>query len=147
LKDALVSTDVRAAKAEAGALNSALDNVEMELLQGEGHMYWMKEQAAMKSHVNGISSSDDIEEQRKQFSFLTHVLVDALTAFGTGQDTLYLQYCPMAFDNAGADWLSEDETIRNPYFGDKMLKCGSVKTTFPLEKRQVSSQVNPIHQH
>jgi len=147
LKDALVSTDVRAAKAEAGALNSALDNVEMELLQGEGHMYWMKEQAAMKSHVNGISSSDDIEEQRKQFSFLTNVLVDALTAFGTGQDTLYLQYCPMAFDNAGADWLSEDETIRNPYFGDKMLKCGSVKTTFPLEKRQVSSQVNPIHQH
>jgi Cu(I)/Ag(I) efflux system membrane fusion protein len=32
----------------------------------------------------------------------------------------------MAFDNAGADWLSNQNPIRNPYFGDEMLECGSV---------------------
>ena len=35
----------------------------------------------------------------------------------------------MANDNNGADWLSSEEEIRNPYFGDKMLTCGLVKTT------------------
>ena len=42
---------------------------------------------------------------------------------------LYRQYCPMAFDNKGAHWLSETEAIRNPYFGEKMLSCGQTKET------------------
>jgi hypothetical protein len=33
----------------------------------------------------------------------------------------------MAFDNRGAHWLSDESTIKNPYFGDKMLTCGSVE--------------------
>jgi hypothetical protein len=32
----------------------------------------------------------------------------------------------MARNNQGGFWLSDDEEIRNPYFGDKMLTCGSV---------------------
>jgi Cu(I)/Ag(I) efflux system membrane fusion protein len=35
----------------------------------------------------------------------------------------------MANDNKGADWLSFDKAIKNPYFGDKMLQCGSVEQT------------------
>ncbi|MBA4058359.1 MAG: hypothetical protein C0490_26815, partial [Marivirga sp.] len=42
---------------------------------------------------------------------------------------LYLEYCPMANNNEGAYWLSNEKEIKNPYFGDKMLKCGSVKET------------------
>ncbi len=37
-------------------------------------------------------------------------------------------FCPMVDNNKGAYWLSLSETIYNPYFGSKMLKCGSVKT-------------------
>jgi Cu(I)/Ag(I) efflux system membrane fusion protein len=33
----------------------------------------------------------------------------------------------MAFGNKGADWLAKEEAVRNPYFGDKMMKCGLVK--------------------
>ena len=40
--------------------------------------------------------------------------------------TIYIQNCPMADDNSGADWLSYSDAIRNPYFGSAMLKCGSV---------------------
>jgi Cu(I)/Ag(I) efflux system membrane fusion protein len=35
----------------------------------------------------------------------------------------------MAFDFDGAEWLSDSDQIRNPYFGDKMLTCGSVEDT------------------
>jgi hypothetical protein len=32
----------------------------------------------------------------------------------------------MAFNNKGAYWISSSKDILNPYFGDKMLKCGRV---------------------
>jgi hypothetical protein len=35
----------------------------------------------------------------------------------------------MAFNNTGGFWLSDSKTIRNPYFGDKMLTCGQVRET------------------
>jgi hypothetical protein len=43
--------------------------------------------------------------------------------------SVYVAYCPMANNNEGANWLSNDKEIKNPYFGDKMLRCGSVKET------------------
>jgi hypothetical protein len=43
--------------------------------------------------------------------------------------SLYLEYCPMANENTGAFWLSNEKEIKNPYFGSMMLKCGSVKET------------------
>ena len=43
--------------------------------------------------------------------------------------TLYIEYCPMANNNEGAFWLSNEKEIKNPYFGEMMLKCGSVKET------------------
>jgi Cu(I)/Ag(I) efflux system membrane fusion protein len=35
----------------------------------------------------------------------------------------------MANDNEGADWLSKEEQVQNPYFGDQMLTCGTVQET------------------
>jgi len=39
---------------------------------------------------------------------------------------IYQQHCPMAFDNKGANWLSNESEIKNPYFGKKMLECGDL---------------------
>jgi Cu(I)/Ag(I) efflux system membrane fusion protein len=38
----------------------------------------------------------------------------------------YIQNCPMTNNNNGAFWISTDKEIRNPYYGDAMLTCGSV---------------------
>jgi hypothetical protein len=43
--------------------------------------------------------------------------------------SLFVEYCPMANNNEGGFWLSNEKEIKNPYFGDMMLKCGSVKET------------------
>ncbi|MBD78724.1 MAG: hypothetical protein CL840_07380 [Crocinitomicaceae bacterium] len=41
--------------------------------------------------------------------------------------SLYLNFCPMADDKKGGFWLSLEKEIRNPYFGSGMLHCESVK--------------------
>ena len=152
LKDALVATDGEAAKEEANQVLSSLSKVDMSLVNDDAHNYWMKQHEAIKAHSEKIATSDDIEEQRKQFDFLSQALIKTTKVFGIGEAILYVQHCPMANDNDGADWLSNVEEIRNPYFGDKMLTCGLVKTTIdkafknpPMPKATKARQ--NIHNH
>jgi Cu(I)/Ag(I) efflux system membrane fusion protein len=129
LKDAFVNTDVTKANAQAKMVGGRLEKVNMALLKNKAHMTWMKYSRQIKSAIEAISKVKDVEKQRTQFEQLSNALIAAVKSFGVSEITLYKQYCPMAFDNEGAFWLSDKDEIRNPYFGDKMLKCGSVKET------------------
>lgn len=133
LKDALVETDRSLANDQASTFISSLSKVDMTLLKGEAHMYWMQQLNALEEHAKMIANSEDMEEQRDQFDFLSQAMINSLKAFGTDDETYFVQHCPMAKDNQGADWISMEEQIRNPYFGDKMMKCGVVKLTLNAE--------------
>lgn len=129
LKNALVTSDPGLARKSASAVSSSLDKVDMKLLKGDAHEKWMKVSGQISSSLQKISSSDQIEDQRSAFSPLSDQLYTAVRTFGLSGGTIYRQFCPMAFDNKGAYWLSEKEEIRNPYFGDAMLTCGEVRET------------------
>ncbi|HET9487647.1 MAG TPA: DUF3347 domain-containing protein [Chryseosolibacter sp.] len=127
LKDAFVSSDVAQVKKEASKTGESLAKVDMKLLSGAAHNDWMNFSAPIESSLKEIQANDDIEVQRKSFSMLTNNLYKSIKAFGLGGKEAFYEYCPMAFDNEGAYWLSDEEKIRNPYFGDKMPGCGEVK--------------------
>lgn len=127
LEKSLVNAESAAAKKAAPALQSALEAVQMELLKGDAHMYWMEKLKALKAHAGNIAGSEDLEEQRKQFSFLSQAMADAVKAFGTEGSKLFVIHCPMAFNNQGANWLSDSRKVQNPYFGEAMLTCGVVQ--------------------
>ncbi|HFA49218.1 MAG TPA: efflux RND transporter periplasmic adaptor subunit [Bacteroidetes bacterium] len=133
LKDAFVATDAEQAAAAAKGVEEKLAAVKMGLLKGDAHMYWMEQFDAMQAHSKKISELTDIKEQRKQFDFFSQALIKSIKVFGVPDDTLYVEHCPMAFDNKGADWISREKEIRNPFFGDKMLTCGIVKDTIDKE--------------
>lgn len=129
LKDELVAGEAEKAAEHAQKVLDRLGEVKMELLKGDAHMYWMDLLKGSKKQARAIADSGDIEAQRKAFAYLSAHLTEAVKAFGISGLTVYQQHCPMAMDNQGADWLSTDEKIRNPYFGDAMLSCGSVVDT------------------
>jgi Cu(I)/Ag(I) efflux system membrane fusion protein len=54
-------------------------------------------------------------------------IYDLVRSVRYDQQIVYHQYCPMAFNDAGAYWLSNTSDIENPYFGKKMLTCGEIK--------------------
>lgn len=124
IKDELVATNL-VGEALIKPLQTAIAAVDMSLVKGEAHRYWMAQLEAMEAHLEQLASGADVAAQRQQFYFLSQSLINALTAFGVSGE-YYVQYCPMAFENTGASWLSNEQQIRNPYFGDLMLKCGSV---------------------
>jgi len=129
MKNAFVATDAEKAASEAKAVSAALQSVDMGLLKGDAHILWMEQLETLNSAIESISSSGNIEMQRKAFARFNQALYISLKTFGLDGQTTYYQYCPMAFDNQGAFWLSEIKQIQNPYFGDMMLKCGETRET------------------
>ncbi|NNM17607.1 MAG: DUF3347 domain-containing protein [Croceitalea sp.] len=110
VKTALVNSDAKEAQSGAKMLMENTDDT------------------ALKGLLSKISETSDIDAQRTVFSDVTAkmtAIVDASISSGE----VYQQFCPMAFNNQGGYWLSTEEEIRNPYFGDKMLKCGKVTET------------------
>lgn len=138
LKDAFVATDAKTAANAAEKVVEQLDKIDMSLLKGEAHIYWMEQLNALQSHSEKITELEDVEEQRRQFGFLSDAIINSMEAFGTSGEDLFVQHCPMAFDNQGGNWLALEEAIQNPYFGDKMMKCGSVKKSFSKDNQNDS---------
>ena len=76
--------------------------------------------------LDAISSNSDLKNQRDQLVVLNENIVALAMNIKTPSETLYVQKCPMANSNKGAIWLSTEKEIKNPYYGDDMLTCGSV---------------------
>lgn len=129
LKDAFVQSDVKKAKQAAQKVQQALLKVDMKLLTGDTHIQWMDMLGNLNNQLKIMESSGKIEEQRNAFSDFSDLFYKAIKEFGLMGKTAYHQFCPMAKNQKGAYWLSESKTIRNPYFGDKMIDCGETKET------------------
>jgi len=127
LKEAFVATDAVKVKVEAEKVGQALKKVDMTLITDAAHNDWMTYQQNLTKAIQDIQSQSEIEAQRSAFKNLSDELFKTIKAYGLGGTTAYYEFCPMAFNNSGAYWLSDNATIRNPYFGDKMLSCGSVE--------------------
>jgi membrane-associated HD superfamily phosphohydrolase len=127
LKDAFVSSDAEKIKAEASGTRQALNKVDMKLLSGAAHRDWINYQAPIQTSLKEVEATPNIEAQRESFSILSDNLYKSIKAFGLGEKEAFYEFCPMAFNNQGAYWLSDQKQIRNPYFGEKMLTCGEVK--------------------
>ncbi len=125
LKDALVTSDYEAAKQSAAALAMAIGQADMGAM-GETHDTWMAATPDVRSAAQAVVDAGSIEDARVAFSKLTPPMVAAIKQLGDGGQDLFVQHCPMIFDNAGADWVSNEREVRNPYYGDAMLKCGKV---------------------
>ena len=114
IKTALVKTDAELTQDHAKQMIAELENTEAN--------------AEIVTSARKIATSTNVNEQREAFSEFTKSMAPILEgALKSGE--IYQQYCPMAFEGKGDFWYSNSKEIRNPYFGDKMLKCGRVEAT------------------
>ncbi|MFL1013087.1 efflux RND transporter periplasmic adaptor subunit [Flavisericum labens] len=127
LKDALVNEDAKSTSTSASTLLTNLSKVDMKLLSdNKAHNHWMSLVKEIKSSATSISKTSNIKAQKDHFKHLSLHLINAIQLFGINQK-VYLVFCPMADNNNGAYWLSKEEKVINPYFGERMLTCGEVK--------------------
>lgn len=130
LSEALASDDAEAAKKAAGRLASALPSVDRAELPLRVQRVWEEKLETIEQAVARAGQADDIAEMRKAFEPISQSMMALLGSVRIeGVAPLYEAHCPMAFDFTGASWLSPDRKIRNPYFGDEMYRCGTIRET------------------
>ena len=115
LKDALVASDQKTAKKTSKALGQSLEKIKTGTKAGK--------------QAKAVTQAASLAEQRKAFTALSDEMSILVKKNNLSMGKIYLDYCPMANSNNGGHWLSSGKDIQNPYFGEMMLKCGSVKET------------------
>lgn len=130
VKNGLVKDNFPDAQKSLALIDQSLSKVNMSLVKDQAHDKWMEILKGIKDTRSKMGSAKEIEEARKHFSMLSFHILEMTETFGINKEVVYKDYCPMAFGDQGAYWLSEQKDITNPYFGAAMLSCGEVKQTY-----------------
>lgn len=130
VKNGLVKDNLGDAQKALSTIDQSLAKVNMALVIDQAHDKWMEILKGMKDARTKMGTTKDIEEARKHFSMLSFHVLEMTETFGVNKTVVYKDYCPMAFGDQGAYWLSEQKEITNPYFGASMLACGEIKQTY-----------------
>ncbi|MEG3657706.1 efflux RND transporter periplasmic adaptor subunit [Arenibacter palladensis] len=122
MKDAFVESNSEQVSAFAKSTSQKLKSITQD---GLGKM----EKAHLTKSIemlDAIGDNPDLENQRSHFVILNENFVPLAKNTEGLSEKLYIQKCPMADNNKGAFWLSNQKEIRNPYYGEQMMSCGSI---------------------
>ncbi len=136
LSGALVKSDTLAADLAAVSLKQHLDSLPIARLGVDSTRESQLEVNAgdIAAELQGLLiEKGGLDARRESFNMVSEMMYDLVKATGLKGSTVYRQYCPMAFNDKGAYWLSDKADILNPYFGDAMLTCGSVTDTLRFQ--------------
>ena len=129
LKDALVASNGQKADEAMTHLSADLDSFQAYLVNDTIN------KMILNANIEAIQvagrellevPADGTEVKRVHFEKISDAMYAILKKVELQNASVYRQYCPMAFDDKGAYWLSNEDEIKNPYFGKKMLECGEV---------------------
>ncbi|GGX02583.1 efflux RND transporter periplasmic adaptor subunit [Aquimarina muelleri] len=125
MKDALIQSDNKQVTVFAKTMLAILKK------SNASDLGKMEKELFIKSWdmLENITKKEALEDQRAYFVTLNENIVKLISGFNNLETTFYIQKCPMANTNKGAVWISTEKEIRNPYFGEAMLTCGSVIDT------------------
>ena len=122
LKNELVAANLKNAIELVLQLTKKLELIKFNTLDNDLRINL---EEALKSLAD-IKKENSVESCRLLFKNLSKNFIFLASRMNGYDKPIYVQHCPMADNNSGADWLSLEKAIKNPYFGDKMLTCGSV---------------------
>jgi hypothetical protein len=125
LANAFVDSDAEKASVKAEELSKTFDAVDVSKMTEAQKTAWGKLEKLLRLDAKHINENKDLAHQRGHFAKLSNNMYALVFNFKANETEAYLQYCPMK----KSSWLSDKKEIRNPYYGNKMLDCGSVKVT------------------
>jgi len=128
LKNAFIASDATKASDAAVNVQVSADSLE-HFIKDTTHILYTYTKEIKTKAGEIVTGKADVEKQRIPFEKVSDAVYTLIKEANLKNAGVYRQYCPMAFDDKGAYWLSNEEKIQNPYFGKKMLTCGEVTDT------------------
>jgi hypothetical protein len=147
LTESFVNWDSISVSAKAGNLTSKVDNLKLDELAKDSNGIAETAKGFLSDGSNSLDSMKvhkGITSQREDLNSLTQNMYDFLRVVKYDESKIYLQQCPMAFNNETEPgvWLSKIDSIRNPYmglrhphYGKGMIHCGETKDTLNFMRK------------
>jgi len=126
-KEHLADDNFEKGKSAGIAFKKTLEKVDKKQFENTSLNFWTSSSEALEKSLNHVKHAADMKSLRQQFNQVSDVMVVIVKSFGAPSEEIYVQHCPMANNDTGADWLSLSKEIKNPYFGSAMLRCGEIK--------------------
>jgi Cu(I)/Ag(I) efflux system membrane fusion protein len=127
---ALSHDDLAAARDAARRLSAAVGNAAATALPGEATGAWKRIGRELVARAEVLAAAGELAAARDEFFHVSEHMIEAVRLFGaSGAVPALVYHCPMARDNAGADWLQPGGGTENPYYGSMMFKCGGARET------------------
>lgn len=118
IKNALVAGNVSAASTAATGFLKAANGIDSKTIAED-------KLTALQKDAGAVEQMKDIKHQREHFASLSANMLTIAKKVKLSAQPVYALYCPMK----KSYWLSNEKTVKNPYFGSAMLSCGSVAET------------------
>ncbi len=137
LSESFVNWDSAGIGINAVTLKDNITAIEFDELKKDTAIYQSTVSSVEKlnNDLEIIIRDKNLATSRQAFHSFSQNLYDLLRTVRYDESTIYLQECPMAFNDTEAGiWLSKTSGIRNPYLGVQhpkyksgMLECGETK--------------------
>ena len=124
LSDALVAGNSSTAASHAMNFVKVANTIDYKLIS-EGNIN------ALLKDASPISEQTSLSKQRIHFANLSDNMAVLVRSLKFSSQPVYQAYCPMK----KATWLTNEKSIRNPYYGNAMLTCGEIKETISNDTR------------
>ncbi len=125
IKNALVAGDAIKAGSGAAQFVKAINAVDAGTLISPEQKSFLQLKDKLAADGSLIAGSKEINKQRELFAALSNNMISLAKAAKLSAKEVYVDYCPMK----KVYWLSAEKAVKNPYYGNSMLTCGSVKET------------------
>lgn len=127
IESAFIANDQVKVAIVSSTMADKVDKVDTAHVAEQDRLRWLSRVRMLHECLDSMRTGATMDDQLKQFSKLSSTMYVVLTEFGLKGGTVYRQFCPMAFNEQGAFWLSNDSAINNPYLFKTMPNCGETK--------------------
>lgn len=138
LKDQFVAEKDSGIAQSARVLMLASDSLKLSELQADSNIVITARtySEGISAELKGLLGEADILGKRRSFQMVSDQLYDLIRTVQYDQIVLFHAYCPLAFDDQGAYWISDQSEINNPYQPKKTPPCGEIRDTINFITKQ-----------
>ncbi len=138
LKDNFIAEKVSGIVQSARSMMVSVDSLKLKELKADTTIIEtaLTYTLGISSEIKGLLGEKNLEGKRKSFQMISDQLYDLVRTVQYDRAIIYHDYCPMAFNDQGANWLSNTSEIRNPYIPKKMVTCGEVKDSIDFRPKK-----------
>ncbi len=137
LKDNFIAENDLLIDSSGKKLMNAIDSVKLQEINDDSTVKYTAQtyMEGIKAELIGLLGERQRDAKLKSFQMISEQLYNLIRTVQFDGEVIYYLYCPTAFKNDGASWISNLSVIINPYLSSSKLDCGELRDSIDFRRK------------